>query len=190
MPVKECSSVFTGKLWDAASSGIPDVFGRLRESLHLTSQFGRFMSQIRADFSVSQRHVLNLSHGDAASALYVTAFRSARWWINSQCEGSSSRPVRRHSYREHCHPAFRFTAAVERIFVSIKGSNFSHSSLLHFHVCVHCGSAFRREVFEGRSLTSGILLCPKCGLEGPLNVEILEAVEEQTDHQLSTPSPG
>lgn len=41
------------------------------------------------------------------------------------------------------------------------GSKESHSILLHFHVCVHCGSAFRREVFEGRALTSGVLLCPK-----------------------------
>jgi predicted RNA-binding Zn-ribbon protein involved in translation (DUF1610 family) len=46
--------------------------------------------------------------------------------------------------------------------------------LLHFHVCIHCGVATRREEFEGRALTSGILLCPKCGIEGPLNVEIRE----------------
>jgi len=46
--------------------------------------------------------------------------------------------------------------------------------LNHFHVCVHCGSAFRREEYEGRALTSGVYLCPKCGLEGPLNVVIRE----------------
>jgi hypothetical protein len=47
--------------------------------------------------------------------------------------------------------------------------------LLHFHVCIHCESAFRREDFEGRSLTSGIFPCPRCGLDGPLNVQIREA---------------
>jgi hypothetical protein len=46
--------------------------------------------------------------------------------------------------------------------------------LLHFHVCIHCGSAFRREEFEGRAITSGILPCTKCGAEGPLNIEIRE----------------
>jgi predicted RNA-binding Zn-ribbon protein involved in translation (DUF1610 family) len=51
--------------------------------------------------------------------------------------------------------------------------------LVHYHVCVNCGSAFRREVLEGRSLTSGIFLCPKCGLEGPLNVVVREVVPEQ-----------
>jgi predicted RNA-binding Zn-ribbon protein involved in translation (DUF1610 family) len=51
--------------------------------------------------------------------------------------------------------------------------------LLHFHVCKHCGAATRREEFEGRALTSGIFLCPKCGLEGPLNVEIREVQESE-----------
>ncbi len=55
--------------------------------------------------------------------------------------------------------------------------NESKHPLLHFHVCVHCGSVLRREVFEGRALTSGIYLCPKCGLEGPLNVEIRKPPE-------------
>jgi predicted RNA-binding Zn-ribbon protein involved in translation (DUF1610 family) len=44
--------------------------------------------------------------------------------------------------------------------------------LIHVHVCVHCGSIFRREDFEGRAITSGLFTCPKCGDEGPLNVEI------------------
>ncbi len=55
--------------------------------------------------------------------------------------------------------------------------NGSRPSLLHFHVCKHCGGATRREEFEGRALTSGIFLCPKCDLEGPLNVEIREVSE-------------
>jgi translation initiation factor 2 beta subunit (eIF-2beta)/eIF-5 len=52
--------------------------------------------------------------------------------------------------------------------------NEPNHSLLHFHVCIHCGSAFRREEFEGRAITSGILPCTKCGAEGPLNIEIRE----------------
>lgn len=51
--------------------------------------------------------------------------------------------------------------------------------LNHFHVCVHCGSAFRREEYEGRALTSGVYLCPKCGLEGPLNVVIQEDGDDE-----------
>ena len=55
-------------------------------------------------------------------------------------------------------------------------SNF-HSKLSHFHVCVHCGGAFRREEFTGRAITSGVYHCPKCGLDGPLNIEIREDQE-------------
>ncbi len=36
-----------------------------------------------------------------------------------------------------------------------------------FHVCDHCGSAFRREEFRARAITSGIYRCPKYGHEGP-----------------------
>lgn len=45
-------------------------------------------------------------------------------------------------------------------------------SLLHVHVCVHCNNAIRREELEGRGHTTGIFPCPKCGIEGPLNLEI------------------
>jgi predicted RNA-binding Zn-ribbon protein involved in translation (DUF1610 family) len=44
--------------------------------------------------------------------------------------------------------------------------------LIHVHVCVHCGAISRRETFEGRALSSGIFTCPKCGEEGPLNLQI------------------
>jgi predicted RNA-binding Zn-ribbon protein involved in translation (DUF1610 family) len=46
------------------------------------------------------------------------------------------------------------------------------SPLVHVHVCTHCGGAFRRELFEGRMHSTGIYPCPKCGNEGPLNIEI------------------
>lgn len=44
--------------------------------------------------------------------------------------------------------------------------------LVHVHVCSQCHAAFRREELEGRGHTSGIFLCPRCGIEGPLNLEI------------------
>ena len=56
----------------------------------------------------------------------------------------------------------------------------SHS-LLHVHVCNHCGSAFRREELEGRPHTTGIFACPKCGFEGPLNLEIREMDKSESD---------
>jgi predicted RNA-binding Zn-ribbon protein involved in translation (DUF1610 family) len=51
------------------------------------------------------------------------------------------------------------------------------SNLIHVHACAHCGAIFRREAFEGRALTSGLFTCPKCGDEGPLNVEIRDTAE-------------
>lgn len=56
---------------------------------------------------------------------------------------------------------------------SIAPNKPSHS-LLHFHVCIHCGSAIRREELEGRAHATGIFGCPRCGVEGPLNLEIRE----------------
>jgi predicted RNA-binding Zn-ribbon protein involved in translation (DUF1610 family) len=53
-------------------------------------------------------------------------------------------------------------------------SNVPQPRFEHFHVCVQCGGAFRREEFGARAITSGIYMCPKCGHEGPLNVEIRE----------------
>ena len=62
----------------------------------------------------------------------------------------------------------------------------------HFHVCVHCGGAFRREEFGARAITSGIYRCPKCGHEGPLNVEIreVEGHAEDRDSPSDTGSPS
>jgi predicted RNA-binding Zn-ribbon protein involved in translation (DUF1610 family) len=53
-------------------------------------------------------------------------------------------------------------------------------SFIHVHVCVHCGSAFRREEVEGRVHTTGLFICPKCGREGPLNIEIHEVDADES----------
>lgn len=53
--------------------------------------------------------------------------------------------------------------------------------LSHFHECVHCGGVFRREEYESRALTSGVYLCPKCGLESPLNIVVREVEISRQD---------
>jgi NAD-dependent SIR2 family protein deacetylase len=58
--------------------------------------------------------------------------------------------------------------------------NKPHHCLLHVHVCVRCGSAIRREELEGRAHTIGIFVCPRCGTEGPLNLEIREMNESKS----------
>ncbi len=46
------------------------------------------------------------------------------------------------------------------------------AGLIHLHTCIHCGhSRQREEVVEGE-VNSGLLHCPKCGFDGPLNIEI------------------
>jgi hypothetical protein len=44
--------------------------------------------------------------------------------------------------------------------------------LMHFHVCVRCGHARKREEITGQEMASGIFQCPNCESNGPLNVEI------------------
>lgn len=53
--------------------------------------------------------------------------------------------------------------------------------MIPVHVCVHCGRAIRREELEGRAHTTGIFVCPECGAEGPLNLEIREMNESGLD---------
>lgn len=48
----------------------------------------------------------------------------------------------------------------------------SDAGLIHLHVCVHCGHPRKREEVADRELSSGIVHCPKCGFDGPLNIEI------------------
>ena len=48
----------------------------------------------------------------------------------------------------------------------------SDAILVHLHICIHCGHSRTREDVESREVSSGILHCAKCGLDGPLNIEI------------------
>jgi hypothetical protein len=57
----------------------------------------------------------------------------------------------------------------------------SESNLVHVHVCVACGHTRRREQIDGREIGSGILTCPKCNNEGPLNVEVRDLRECKFD---------
>ena len=54
------------------------------------------------------------------------------------------------------------------------GPDLPQPQLEPFHVCIHCGSVFRREECSGRAINSGIYHCAKCGRDGPLNIEIRE----------------
>jgi predicted RNA-binding Zn-ribbon protein involved in translation (DUF1610 family) len=65
-------------------------------------------------------------------------------------------------------------------YVTEHNTNRAPQSLLHVHVCLHCGSPFRREEVEGRVHTIGLFVCPKCGKEGPLNIEIHEADDDES----------
>lgn len=48
----------------------------------------------------------------------------------------------------------------------------SDTGLTHLHVCIHCGHPRKREEITDREISSGVVHCPKCGLDGPLNIEI------------------
>jgi hypothetical protein len=48
----------------------------------------------------------------------------------------------------------------------------SDALLTHLHICIHCGHSRRREEVGDREISSGIFHCPKCGIDGPLNVEV------------------
>jgi hypothetical protein len=60
------------------------------------------------------------------------------------------------------------------------GAQKPQSSLLHVHVCSHCTHVFRREEVEGRVHTTGLFICLRCGREGPLNIEIREMNDDES----------
>ena len=48
----------------------------------------------------------------------------------------------------------------------------NEADLIHLHICIHCGHSRTREEVGDQELSSGIVHCPKCGIDGPLNIEI------------------
>ena len=43
--------------------------------------------------------------------------------------------------------------------------------LTHVHVCGRCGHTQKRDEIRSQKVCSGILHCPKCGLDCPLDIE-------------------
>lgn len=52
--------------------------------------------------------------------------------------------------------------------------------LVHVHVCIHSGHLLRWEQVDSQQVGSGIFHCPKCDLDGPLNLEIRDASQLDT----------
>jgi ribosomal protein L37AE/L43A len=67
-------------------------------------------------------------------------------------------------------------------------SDRSQRELSQFHVCIHCGSVFRRDEFDGTAVATGIYPCTKCGHDGPLNIVIRDADAATTCTKDSGPS--
>jgi DNA-directed RNA polymerase subunit RPC12/RpoP len=58
--------------------------------------------------------------------------------------------------------------------VTDDSENEIQSNLLHVHVCIQCSHALWPEDLDSRQVASGVIRCPKCGVAGPLNIEIGE----------------
>lgn len=50
--------------------------------------------------------------------------------------------------------------------------------MIHIHTCIHCGHVRYREDIGDHEINSGILHCPGCGMDGPLNVQIRKSPTE------------
>jgi hypothetical protein len=53
---------------------------------------------------------------------------------------------------------------------------------VHVHVCISCGKVSRRDDPDGVPDSTGVFRCTKCGLEGPLNVHVIEASDPRLGH--------
>ena len=71
-------------------------------------------------------------------------------------------------------------------------SDRSQRGLSQFHVCIHCGSVYRRDEFDGTAVATGIYPCTKCGQDGPLNIVIrdVDAAATSTSGPASSNSAG
>jgi len=48
----------------------------------------------------------------------------------------------------------------------------SRDELIAVHICQSCETATERAAVNAESMISGLVRCPACGHEGPLNIEI------------------
>lgn len=53
----------------------------------------------------------------------------------------------------------------------------SNADPIPVHICIYCGHPRRREDVGDVEISAGILRCPKCGFDGPLNIEIRNSPE-------------
>ena len=62
---------------------------------------------------------------------------------------------------------------------------YANNPFIHVHICVRCGHASRREDFGDCEVVTGIYRCPKCHMDGPLNIQIHDAAKLAEESQLS-----
>ena len=43
------------------------------------------------------------------------------------------------------------------------------------HICPACGYTLNLEQIDMRAITTGIVLCPKCNWEGPIEIQVQES---------------
>ncbi len=55
------------------------------------------------------------------------------------------------------------------------------------HVCKFCGAPVERAQIQPEDLLSGLICCPKCGKEGPLNIEIIGPSKKRPHKAAKTP---
>jgi hypothetical protein len=60
-----------------------------------------------------------------------------------------------------------------------KSKNSAKFPLVHAHICPICGRASRREDPDGMPDAAGVFHCSQCGHEGPLNIAVIEEIDDR-----------
>ena len=47
----------------------------------------------------------------------------------------------------------------------------------HAHQCPKCGSIVKAEDIDLRTMATGVMTCPRCGVSGPINIQILKKAD-------------
>jgi hypothetical protein len=89
------------------------------------------------------------------------------------------------SLNRYCQPAYPHAHASNTVPLAVEAEHWketrgkmasdsdrSQRGLSQFHACIHCGSVFRRDEFDGTAVATGIYPCTECGHDGPLNIVI------------------